>query len=259
VKNNPASLTDPSGYIDEGQEAKDADQKVEGLENIYQVRVFKAWGFVTRPTNYSGPATSTSCVWQKGEWTFHELEILEAGVTNLANAMGSAGKFISNIGGVTVSQNSIWARGLTTRHRIRFTNSSHSIDEWTVIHELGHAWDANFGWRLSEGLENATGGYTVPPVSPDLVPIFTTCDPDRRLPGCNDAGYFYNGVPPAGSDAHFDRKEDFAESVVGYVHPSLVQQRAASFSMPALSYPDFTQTPRYTYIEGLIKGTITVP
>jgi hypothetical protein len=35
------------------------------------------------------------------------------------------------------------------------------------------------------------------------------------MPGCNAAGYFY-GDKPSGSNWQFDRREDFAESVVMY-------------------------------------------
>ena len=83
------------------------------------------------------------------------------------------------------------------------------------------------------------------------------------MPGCNRYGYFYGDVPPAGSDQNFNRKEDFAESVTSYVYPALVQPRVDRFKddeqyRDLLYYADYTQTRRWTFVEGLIKGTIIV-
>jgi RHS repeat-associated protein len=261
LENNSISFVDPSGHIKEGQEAKRADIKVKSLHEIYQVQVLKDWGFVLIPGIPSW-GIPPSCRWEEGDWTMKELETLQDGVANLANAMGGASKFIANIGGVTVSQDNIGARGLTWPHLIKFTNSPDSFDEWAVIHELGHAWDASFGWRLSKGLEEFTGGHT------DRVEWYEKllagqCDPDQRLPGCNNAGYFYRGSPPAGSNWRFNRKEDFAESVVGYVHEDWVRAEVERFADEPqlrrfLYYRDYTHTLRWAYIDGLINGTVTI-
>lgn len=223
---------------------------------MYQAVVVKDWGFVNVPgiPPWGIPPT---CRWEEGNWTLDELKTLEAGVTNLAKAMGGANTFISNIGGVNVEQGYLlMARGKTMRHRIRFTDSPTSIDEWTVIHELGHAWDANFGWWLSKGLEEFTGGYTNW-INARINQLFGNCYGERTSPGCNRTGYFYEDKPPAGSDRLFNRKEDFAEAVVGYVHPDWVQARAADFGLPYLFYENYRESPRWSYIDGLIKGTIT--
>jgi hypothetical protein len=89
------------------------------------------------------------------------------------------------------------------------------------------------------------------------------CDERRRLPGCNLFGYFYGDVPPAGSDRNFNRKEDFAESVTAYVYPALVQQRVEPFKdderyRELLYYTDYTRTQRWAFVDGLIKGTLTI-
>jgi RHS repeat-associated protein len=261
VENNSVNFTDPSGYIKEGEEAAEADGIVVRLTTMYQAEVVKDWGFVNVPGIPPWGIPST-CRWEEGKWTLDELKTLEAGVTNLADAMGGANTFISNIGGVTVEQGYLlMARGKTMRHRIRFTDSSTSINEWTVIHELGHAWDANFGWRLSKGLEEFTGGYTSQVERHHKV-LAGYCDPDQRLPGCNWSGYFYRGVPPAGSDERFDRKEDFAEAVVGYVHPDEVQKsveqsfRDSPEYRDLLYYADYTRTRRWAYVDGLVNGTL---
>jgi hypothetical protein len=36
------------------------------------------------------------------------------------------------------------------------------FDAWSVVHELGHAWDDNFSHWLSAQLKTKTGGYTFP-------------------------------------------------------------------------------------------------
>ena len=82
------------------------------------------------------------------------------------------------------------------------------------------------------------------------------------MPGCNRWGYFYGDIPPAGSDQNFNRKEDFAESVTAYVYPAMVQARVDRFKdgpyRELLYYADYTQTRRWAFVDGLIKGTIPV-
>lgn len=140
-----------------------------------------------------------------------------------------------------------------------------NFDAWTVVHELGHAWDANRGSRLSRGLEEYTGGFTMGRLGKALVPawVWNYCDADNRRPGCNAVGYFYGDIPPKGSDVNFNREEDFAESVAAYVFPDEAQQwverwRGTPYE-GLLWYPDYRKALRWEYIGGLINGTITVP
>jgi hypothetical protein len=230
-----------------------ANQIVQELAETYGVAVVKDWG--EQETDPDGDG------WNGGEWSLDELDTLQKGVLDLASAMGGPHNFIENLGRVTISQVDLKYRGLASKHGVKFTSSPISIDAWTVVHELAHVWDANSGWRLCKALERYTGGYT------NWVAMLVrkargNCDDGHRLPGCNRFGYFYGDVPPAGSDQNFNRKEDFAETVAAYVYPALVQPKVDRFQddryRDLLYYPDYTQTVRWSFVDGLIKGTITV-
>ncbi|MFO3795959.1 MAG: hypothetical protein ACK8QZ_01565 [Anaerolineales bacterium] len=142
--------------------------------------------------------------------------------------------------------------------------------EWTVAHELAHAWDANHGWRLSEELERYTGGYTLEKSPYGFVEYCAVYDPYQELPGCNDAHYFYGDVPPKTSDRHFNRLEDFAESVTAYLYPEQakkeVQEQLRRYEKifgeespnyrqyeTYLHYTDFRSTKRGKFVTILFK------
>ncbi len=229
VEGNPINFVDPIGLISVNED-RIAKAYVQDLLINYHVNVLIDWGFQPIPIPVPMPPGQTygfmdnSCSWKKGEWTIDELHTLRTGVGSLSWAMGGTDKFFINIGGVTVSQDPIKERGLTWPHRIKFTSSPASIDTWTVVHELAHAWDGNFGWKLSKKLEEFTGGYTSL-LSLAYKWLRGECDLNKRLPGCNNAGYFYAGNPPAGSDVNFNRFEDSAESVTAYVYPIEAQKK----------------------------------
>jgi hypothetical protein len=229
-----------------------AGEVVHNLVSAYQVTLVQDWG--------QASAEDGSAVWRGGEWSMDELHILQQGITDLAAAMGGPDRFIHNLGHITISQEAIQYRGLASSGGVKFTSSPVSIDQWTVVHELSHVWDAHFKWRLSVALERYTGGYTN--WAAMMVKRWRTgCDADRRLSGCNRFGYYYGDIPPAGSDQNFNRKEDFAESVTAYVYPRLVQARVDRFKddpqyRDVLYYADYTQTRRWSFVDGLIKGTI---
>ena len=234
-------------------DSQQADQIAQDLKETYLMDVVKDWGEGTEadPQEWSG-----------GEWSLEELHTLQKGVADLASAMGGPDKFIQNIGSITISQVEMKYRGLASVHGIKFTAAEISIDPWTVVHELAHVWDANAGWGLSRALESYTGGRTNL-VAMVLQRVRGECDEKHRMPGCNRFGYFYGDVPPAGSDQNFNRKEDFAESVTAYVYPALVQGRVDRFKdddsyRDQLYYSDYTQTRRWAFVDGLIKGTIPV-
>lgn len=231
-----------------------ADQIVRDLAEAYGITIAKDWG---EQVTEAGLAS-----WNGGEWSLEELHVVQQGVADLAEAMGGANRFIANIGRITLDQIEMKYRGLASVDGIKFTASSISIDAWAVVHEMAHVWDANSSWRLSKALENYTGGHT------NLLEMLVRkgrgqCDEQNRLPGCNRFGYFYGDIPPAGSDQNFNRKEDFAESVTAYVYPALVQARVDRFKdddryREVLYYSDYTKTPRWAFVDGLIKGTIKV-
>ena len=126
-----------------------------------------------------------------------------------------------------------------------------------MVHELGHAWDKNNDGDLSRELEEFTGGSTSW-LAGVVKRLRGECDRDRRLPGCNRAGYFYEEIPPAGSDTRFNREEDFAESVAAYVYPDVAQLRLERFRFSVeyrelLYYPDYRQTRRWAFIDSLVR------
>jgi hypothetical protein len=231
-----------------------ADEVARSLAEVYQISLAKDWGEQV----LEGPEAA----WRGGEWSLEELHILQQAVTDLARAMGSPEAFARNLGAIQISQEDIKYRGLATSRGVRFTSSPVSIDQWTVVHELAHVWDAHHDWRLSKGLERYTGAFT------NRVAMWVKrwrsgFDPERRLPGCNRFGYYYRDIPPAGSDANFNRKEDFAESMAAYVYPALAQARVDRWKdderyRHVLYYPDYTQTRRWAFVDGLMRGTIVV-
>jgi len=107
------------------------------------------------------------------------------------------------------------------------------------VHELAHAWDAANGWRLSEELEEFTGGRTVR--------IRTGWYRWREV-------YVYGGVPPKGADDNFNRREDFAESVTTFVYPGEAQLFIQRYfrDMPEFHYDNYYRTPRALYVARLL-------
>lgn len=257
---NPVNFTDSSGYIRRDQ-TQTANAFVQDLKK-YQVILHIDWGPplipTPMPTIQPQNNVNSSCGWREGDWTIDELHTLWLGVVSLSDLMGGVNKFIANTGGITVWQGPTNYRGITRGHDIEFWDSLTSIDRWTVVHELGHVWDGNFNWKWSLKLEQYTGGYTSPNAAAYLWRI-GKCDKDRRLPGCNNAGYFYGGKPPAGSGVLFNRVEDFAESVAAAVDPILAQSRVKDYRYDKdysnLYYSDYKKTDRWNFIKGVINGT----
>lgn len=231
-----------------------ADQISQNLAEVYQITLIKDWGeLITAETGED---------WQKGEWSLEKLYILQQAITDLSNAMVGPANLVQKLGPVTIRLAEMKHRGLASKGEVKFTTGKASIDLWTVVHELAHVWDARFGWRLSEALQTYTGGYTNW-FAMQFKKWRGDCDEQLRQPGCNRFGYFYSGPPPAGSDGNFNRKEDFAESVAGYVYPTVVQTRVDRFKnndryRELLYYSDYTQTKRWAFVDGLVKGTIVV-
>jgi hypothetical protein len=136
----------------EKADAQYAQAKLAQLKGQYQVDVLVDWGDGDRE-------------WQPGKWTKAELERLHNSITLLANVMGESANFIRNLGGVTVKKADIGTHGgEAITHRVSFSTKA-SFSAWTVVHEFAHAWDANYGWKLSRLLEQYTGGYTSPILS----------------------------------------------------------------------------------------------
>ena len=265
----------------EKSEAQYAQAKLAQIKGQYQVDVLADWGDGDRE-------------WKPGIWTRTELDRLHDSIGLLANAMGENANFIRHLGGVTVKKSDIGTHGgEALAHQVSFSTKG-SFSAWTVVHEFAHAWDANHGWRLSRLLEKYTGGYTNPFLS-SLKQLAGLSDsafrapekkPGRygRLPGCNQAGYFY-GDKPSGSNWSFNRVEDFAEAVAMYIgwernndlsqhaRNRVIRYQLKNGEKDAFNtidnwadyakyfYPDngdYTKTKRWQFIDDLVNGRIVV-
>jgi len=163
----------------------------------------------------------------------------------MAGEMGGADMFRSNLGGVKIRQESMKSAGLGKAHSVTLNEAG--FTKWTVVHELGHAWDAVNGWQMSKDMQTAMG-------SGFAHPILHFFDPDN-------SAYWYDpgqGPPPCGVDANFNRKEDFAEAVAAYVYPDEALLKANSRGWPYIdpqrgySYMHFHDTPRGQFIDALM-------
>jgi len=287
---DPINLIDPSGYIAE-EDAGRADFIVKMLQANYGVHIEKDWGYRLVPIDTSSllPFLMTGilygCEWNPGKLDYVELRTIRDAIHDLGNAM--KGQFEKFIGPVTIkkagfSQCGSNFRGCTEagNRDIVFNSNARppvnvdisntfSIDKWSVVHELRHAWDRNYRWSRSELLMAYTHGYieSKPSECGPFDPNDFFGNPKNRLPGCNAAGYFYSGPPPAGSDYGFNQQEDFAESVAAFVYPAEAYAKVEAIINPMktndstlyaqylknLYYSDYTKTSRWTFINGLIN------
>jgi RHS repeat-associated protein len=260
VRNNPINYTDPTGYIAE-KESTDADKIVKELR-MYNVFVAVDWGTYNYWYNPKKPGLKPEirCGWNDGEWSLWELQQLRKGPADLARAMGGLNKFIFNLGYVNVYKTKLDKERKiadSPSHTIRVNNTMNDMfNLWSAVHELGHNWDSNFNGQLSDGLVAFTGGVTNPNNN-----LYCTSpnDTKQRLPGCNDAGYYYGGTPAAGAGKAFNKLEDFAESVTAYVYPNEAQSKVQGYlndpDYGFLYYDDFRTQPRWVYIHALIQTT----
>ncbi len=170
VESNPANFVDPSGYIRE-TDKQDADSIIDDLWKIYGVLIEKDYGYVPSGAQGYGQCSSQ---WAEGAWRRIEelrwakdaIELtslkLSGGVSNnprkFTSAMGAIrigrtpGKFFNNQlrsfappGSLAKISYSVVITDYDTHDEMRL--------KYTVIHELGHAWDSNTGWKLSDGMK----------------------------------------------------------------------------------------------------------
>ncbi|MEW6402992.1 MAG: RHS repeat-associated core domain-containing protein [Chloroflexota bacterium] len=196
---------------------------------------------------------------QSGKFSNDQIASIYVGVTDLANAMGGADAFKRNLGGVTVNAivptpmpDGSPAGGRGEAHDVDL-NYQDGFDAWTVVHELAHSWDDNFDHGLSKGLRTFTLGL-------DANGVPDQCDAKQRLPGCNNAGYIYAGIPPAGAGKNFTLSEDFAESVTAYVYPERAEKKVSQYQgdpdYGGLYYDDYYEdNTRSVYIYAVIQAT----
>jgi RHS repeat-associated protein len=231
--NNPVRYTDPTGHITQGED-QDAQLILQQLL-AYDVTIMVDWGMQGKK-------------WANGLWTLAELQTVLDSVQDLANAMGGTDNFKTNLGGVTVSQKSMKYGGVGKAHDV--TMNANGFSKWAVVHELVHAWDGANGWDLSEDMKSSLGAGFDHPILHFLFP--------------NNRSYWYDpgqGPPPAGLDANFNAREDFAESVTAFVYPGEASNTASNRGWPyndssrGYSYSSFLYTPRGQYIYALMVSS----
>lgn len=258
-----------------------AQARLDHLKGQYKVEVISDW-------------SEEGGQWKPGAWARAELDKLYDTIDLVAGLTGGPDKFAQMLGGVTVQKRDIGSHGgEALAHRVSLSTKG-PFTAWTVVHELAHAWDGNYGWRLSRELEKYTGGYTSPVLSlarrmlglSDSGRFGAENKPGRygRKPGCNQAGYFY-GDRPSGSNWAFNRKEDFAESVSMYIGwgrgnelSSWAEARIKRYLLDngardsnfgidnwkdyaRYFYPengDYTKTKRWQFVDDLFHGRITI-
>jgi len=233
---------------------------------------------------------------ENGNWLARDLELLQTSIAIFAEALGGNENFKQQLGEVLIEKTDTGTSlGLAYKDRIKLSEKT-QFSAWSVIHELAHVWDAKNQWKLSLALEKHTGGTTNQLLSTlrkripgqwDAGPRGAENKPGYygRKPGVNAYGYFY-GDMPSGSNWNFNRKEDFAESVVMYCgwgknNPlsKTAHGRIERYLLPngtkdpiygitdnwsdyaQYFYPvngDYTKTKRWKFIEALMHGQIQI-
>jgi hypothetical protein len=226
-------------------------------------------------------------------WLADDLELLHSSIALFAGVMGGREKFTSLLGEVLIERTDVGSKlALAYKDKIQLSATG-QFSAWSVIHELAHVWDAKNGWQLSVELEKFTGGTTdlalsqlkkKNPAEWDAGPNGAENKPGfyGRKPGVNEYGYFY-GDKPSGANWHFNRVEDFAESVAMYCgwgrdNPlsATAHGRIGRYLLPngtrdplygivdnwsdyaVYFYPengDYTQTKRWAFIENKVGHT----
>jgi hypothetical protein len=178
---------------------------------------------------------------------------------DISRKAGGKGNVSKLFGDIEFAKKKMDAGGITgNAHHIWFNVNSAAWTKWSVVHELGHALDISTGGRASETLVERTHGYT----ASFMATTEDGCDNAQRMPGCNFYGYFYGGIPPAGSDVNFNRFEDFAETFAAYVYPEKANGLVSRYQAPSnpyhdyLYYSDYRKTPRWSFINGFVFGII---
>ena len=121
----------------ERSDSQYAQAKLAQLKSEYQVEVVADWA-------------DSDGQWTSGTWSRAELDRLHSAIDLMVEAMGGKDKFVHHLGGVTVRKSDIGTHGgEALAHRVSLSIKG-SFSSWTVVHEFAHAWDANYGWRLSK-------------------------------------------------------------------------------------------------------------
>ncbi len=176
-----------------------------------------------------------------GVWTQDTLRVLEESSFLFFGLAPDNFRLWSWVENLSVRLEEIPQGGLTSKNLIRLNPTN--LSNWTVIHELAHAWDASQGWKLSAWFAGTTGSQINYPLIHHLFP--------------KDKRFWYavgSPPPPCGSDANFNRLEDFAESVTATLFPEEAKRRAdqRGWGYEIWGYSHFHNTPRGKLIHQLV-------
>ena len=235
VNNNPLNYTDPSGHAIINTLLTDSG----GGGMLETMQYFFNWSL-----NGAG-------------WDHQKTYTVYSTGMTMAFSLGKFSDVQSLIGPVTFYIRDMKSAGTT--HYDQVILNAGGFSNWTVAHELGHVLDFNYNMNLSKGLEQFTGGVTDAIQGAAFRNGQTDCT-DSYGPGCNNAGYYYGGIPPKGSDRNFNRKEDFAESFAAVFYANVAEgyvRRYDRTELDGLYYSSYSQTTRgiwtYVLIEFLVK------
>jgi hypothetical protein len=217
VNNNPLKYTDPTGHIARN-ESKEAMDIIKSIRDLFGLDVEVDFG--EGPITHPAPGEDGS--WRKGNWEIQDLRDLLKGIGDLAGQLGGAKNFRDLVGHASLRRSAANNGGCTSKGctvaitspdafggdpTITFyglTFSRQRTDAyWTIAHELAHVVDNKSGWRLSEFMEQTTGG------SSTCITTFWCANyqPGSRLNDPNGSKYWTT-----------NRKEDFAESVASWLY-----------------------------------------
>jgi len=176
-----------------------------------------------------------------GPWTEDALRMLEEASSQFFGMAPQNGHLWAWAESLTLRLEDIVQGGLTSKNLVRLNPKY--LTTWTIVHELAHAWDAANGWRLSAWLARITGSQFNYPLFHRLFP--------------NNQRFWYavgNPPPPCGVDAHFNRLEDFAESVTAYLFPEEARKRAdeRGWGYDRFGFSQFRDTLRGRAIDQLV-------
>ncbi len=230
VNNNPVRYTDPTGHTAEGQDGGcDPDdyacQNSTNSESYYHDQL----------SNYGWTLEGSS-------WSLAELKILYQVALDIIAAVGSVNVMMQMFGAVTFDRNTSAGGEVTGAGRISLNPDGGKWTAFGVAHELGHIWDQNNGWNLSQGLQDSVGSSYKTKTGGQIL--------SYGSPG-NGPALADGGWPSSGNDYVWNKGEDFANSFAGYVYPGKAENK--------WTVPDWRDTPRGLWIAALIPDPYSYP
>ena len=230
VNNNPLRYSDPSGRTIYNTLLTDSG----GGGMLETMHYFFGWSLNDVGWDYD----NTYTVYSTG--------------MHIAFTLGDFSSIHSLLGPVVFYLRDMKPKGLTYFEQV--TLKTNDFDKWTVAHELGQVLDFKHNMKLSEELEQYTGGRTDSNQGVAFRSGLTNCS-ESISPGCNNAGYYYGGIPPKGSNYNFNRREDFAESFAAVFYANEAEEIVSQFrrtNYSTLFYSSYSETVRGEWMHILI-------